>query len=128
MFGRYARLKDENISLSKLCHEQAEQIENLKSELEITQQKANSARDEIHSMRMDNINRTRMSCEQSATIATQTVRIAKMQSELGALRQILADLTGKDVNELVEAHRKAVRLLAYEEVEVKNGVSKDSEG
>ena len=97
MFGRYAKLKKENISLRKICGEQVKQIENLKSELKIAQRKVDFARDEIYSMRMDNINRSNVSCEQSVSIAKQTVQISEMKSELGALRQILTDLTGKDV-------------------------------
>ena len=62
-------------------------------------------------------------CEQEA--ANLRIEVSALRAETGALRQILADITGKDVDELIEAHRKAVRLLAYEEVEVKNDASED---
>jgi hypothetical protein len=42
--------------------------------------------------------------------------LASVKIENATLRQILRDLTNKPVNELIEAHRKAVRILQYDEV------------
>ena len=47
--------------------------------------------------------------------------------ENAILRQILEDISGKKADELLEAHKRAVRLLEYG-VEVKNGISEDCEG
>lgn len=43
--------------------------------------------------------------------------LASTKIENATLRQILRDLTGKPVDELIEAHRKAVRILQYDQVE-----------
>ena len=42
--------------------------------------------------------------------------LASVKIENATLRQILRDLTNKPVDELIEAHRKAVRILQYDEV------------
>ena len=42
--------------------------------------------------------------------------LAAVKIENATLRQILRDLTNKPVDELIEAHRKAVRILQYDEV------------
>ena len=42
--------------------------------------------------------------------------LAAVKIENATLRQILHDLTNKPVDELIEAHRKAVRILQYDEV------------
>lgn len=42
--------------------------------------------------------------------------LAAAKIENATLRQILHDLTNKPVDELIEAHRKAVRILQYNEV------------
>lgn len=44
--------------------------------------------------------------------------LARIRIENATYRQILRDLTGKNPTELLEAHRKAVRLLRYDEVPV----------
>lgn len=128
MFGRYAEMKENNIRLHARINEQKDHIAHLEAELEMAQHDAERAREDARAIRRDSLARAQITSEQNVTIARQMQQIIDMRSELGALREILADLTGKDVNELIEAHRRAVRMLAYEEVEVKNGVPENSEG
>ena len=42
--------------------------------------------------------------------------LASVKIENATLRQILRDLTNKPVDELIEAHRKAIRIAQYDQV------------
>ena len=93
-------------------------LKNEKDKARVAQQTA-IRREHSHSSTLQQL----VVCEQEA--ANLRIEVSALRAETGALRQILADITGKDVDELIEAHRKAIRLLAYEEVGVKNGISED---
>ena len=126
MFGK------KNQYLTQRISDLESEVDMWKAEAEIAKRDLKSERDKARVAQQTAIHREHshsstlqqlVVCEQEA--ANLRIEVSALRAETGALRQILADITGKDVDELIEAHRKAVRLLAYEEVEVKNGVSED---
>ena len=58
-----------------------------------------------------------MEAEYQERVKTLNKALASVRVENATIRQILRDITNKPVNELIEAHRKAVRMLQYDKVQ-----------
>ena len=117
--------RKKNRYLTQRVNDLEAEVDMWKAEAEIAKRGLMAEKDAAHIARQASIHREHDYNSVLQQLAVCNQEMASLRAEVGALRQILADITGKDVDELIEAHRKAVRLLAYEEVEVKNGVSED---
>ena len=58
-----------------------------------------------------------MEAEYQERVKTLNKALTSVRVENATIRQILRDITNKPVNELIEAHRKAVRMLQYDKVQ-----------
>jgi uncharacterized protein YlxW (UPF0749 family) len=58
-----------------------------------------------------------MEAEYQERVKALNKALTSVRVENATIRQILRDITNKPVNELIEAHRKAVRMLQYDKVQ-----------